>query len=69
MQQWPCCHAYINDLRIQHFISLYQKAADSKRSSTAQQLAQESGFCTYRTFSEAFKRKTGQSVSAWMKKR
>ena len=60
-------NAYINGLRINHFVSLYREAVDSKRSFTAQQLAQESGFYTYRTFSEAFKRKIGHTVSAWMK--
>ena len=56
-------NAYINDLRINHFVSLYLE----KRSSTAQQLAQESGYRSYRTFSEAFKRKMGHTVSAWIK--
>ena len=60
-------NAYINDLRINHFISLYHGAAANQRSLTAQQLAQESGFRSYRTFSEAFKRKMGQSVTVWMK--
>jgi AraC-like DNA-binding protein len=56
-------NAYINDLRINHFVSLYHE----KRSSTAQQLAQESGFHSYNTFRDAFKRKMGQSVTAWKK--
>ena len=60
-------NAYINDLRIQHFVSLYHEAVASHRSFSAQQLAQESGFYTYRTFSEAFKRKIGYTVSAWIK--
>ena len=60
-------NAYINDLRIQHFVSLYHEAVASHRSFSAQQLAQESGFYTYRTFSEAFKRKMGHTVSAWIK--
>lgn len=60
-------NAYINNLRVDHFLSLYSKAVSAKRSFTAQQLALESGFNSYRTFSEAFKRKTGQSVTAWMK--
>ena len=33
----------------------------------AQQLALESGFSSYRTFSDAFKRKMGQSVTVWIK--
>ena len=60
-------NAYINDLRIRHFVTLYQEAVASHRSFSAQQLAQESGFYTYRTFSEAFKRKIGYTVSAWIK--
>ena len=60
-------NAYINDLRINHFISLYHEAVDSQRSTTAQQLALESGYSSYNTFRDAFKRKTGQSVTAWMK--
>ena len=60
-------NAYINGLRINHFVSLYHEAVASHRSFSAQQLAQESGFYTYRTFSEAFKRKMGHTVSAWMK--
>lgn len=60
-------NAYINDLRIQHFVTLYQEAVASHRSFSAQQLAQESGFYTYRTFSDAFKRKIGYTVSAWIK--
>jgi AraC-like DNA-binding protein len=60
-------NAYINDLRINHFISHYREAVAAQRSFTIQQLAQESGFCSYSTFSNAFKHKTGQSVRAWMK--
>ena len=60
-------NAYINDLRISHFMSLYRESVDDRRSFTAHQLAQESGFRNYNTFSSAFKRKTGQSVTAWMK--
>jgi len=60
-------NAYINDLRISHFMNLYREAVDDHRSFTAHQLAQESGFRNYNTFSSAFKRKTGQSVTAWMK--
>ena len=56
-------NAYINDLRINHFVSLCRE----KRSFTAQQLAQESGFHSYNTFRDAFKRKMGQSVTAWKK--
>jgi len=60
-------NAYINDLRISHFMGLYQEAVAARHSVTAQQLAQESGYRSYNTFREAFKRKTGQSVTIWMK--
>jgi AraC-like DNA-binding protein len=33
----------------------------------AQQLASESGYRSYSTFSLAFKQRTGQSVTAWMR--
>ena len=60
-------NAYINDLRINHFVSLYREAIAAQRHFTAQQLSLESGFRNYRTFSSAFKRKTEQSVTVWMK--
>ena len=60
-------NAYINSLRIAHFIELYREAVAGQRAFTAQQLAQESGFRSYSTFSDAFKRRTGQSVTAWMR--
>ena len=60
-------NAYINGLRINHFVSLYHEAVASHRSFSAQQLAQESGFHSYRTFSEVFKRKMRHTVSAWIK--
>ena len=60
-------NAYINNLRIDHFVTLYRDAVAAQRSVTAQQLAQESGFCNYRTFSNAFKCKMGQSVTSWIK--
>ncbi len=60
-------NAYINNLRINHFVSLYREAVASRRSFTAQQLARESGYHSYSTFCCIVKRKTGQSVTAWMK--
>lgn len=60
-------NAYINGLRINHFISLYQKAVSSQQNFTAQQLAQECGYRSYSTFSLAFKQRMGQSVTAWMR--
>ena len=60
-------NAYINGLRIQHFMNLYHKAGADRQSFTAQQLATESGFHNYRTFSNAFKNQTGQTVTGWIK--
>ena len=60
-------NAYINGLRIQHFVRLYQEASAAKRSFTAQQLAQECGFRSYSTFAVAFKQRMGQTVSTWMR--
>ncbi len=60
-------NAYINNLRVNHFVCLYREAVTAHRSFTAQQLSQESGFRSYNTFSSAFKRKTNLSVTAWMK--
>ena len=60
-------NTYINDLRVNHFINCYQEAIAAGQSVGAQQLALESGFSSYRTFSDAFKRKMGQSVTVWMK--
>lgn len=57
---------YINGLRINHFITLYHEAVDSKQQFTVQQLASDSGYRSYSTFSSAFKQRMGQSVSAWM---
>ena len=59
-------NVYINDLRINHFIRLYREAVTAQSSVTAQQLALESGYKSYNTFRDAFKRKMGQSVTAWM---
>ena len=60
-------NAYINELRINHFINLYRKAVAAERSITAQQLAHDSGYRSYSTFSLAFKQRMGQSVTAWMR--
>lgn len=59
-------NAYINLLRIEHFERLYAKAAAISRPITAQKLAFESGFRSYSTFSNAFKKHKGITVQAWM---
>ncbi len=66
-QQGLTYNAYINGLRIRHFMSLYQEAVSGHRSFTAQQLAYESGFHSYSTFGAAFKQNTGMTVTAWMR--
>ena len=62
-------NTYINNLRINHFISLYQEAAAAGQPIVAQQLASESGYRSYSTFSLAFKQRTGQSITAWVRDR
>ena len=59
-------NTYINNLRIDHFVSLYNEAVAHQRSFTARQLACDSGYRNYATFSIAFKQRMGQNVSAWM---
>ncbi len=60
-------NTYINDLRIQHFVRLYREAVAAGHSFTAQQLANDSGYQSYSTFSLAFKQRMGQTVTAWMR--
>ena len=59
-------YAYIHDLRIRHFVARYREHAAAHEPIVAQQLAQESGYHSYSTFSTAFKQRMGQSVAAWM---
>ena len=59
-------NTYINNLRINHFISRCQEAVAAGQSIAVQQLARESGYRSYSTFSLAFKQRTGQSVTVWM---
>jgi len=60
-------NAYINDLRVNHFMKLYREAITTQQSVTAQQLAIDSGYRSYSTFSLAFKQRMGQSVTSWMR--
>lgn len=66
-QQGLTYNAYINGLRIRHFMRLYREAVSGHRMITAQNLAYESGFRSYSTFSAAFKQHTGMTVTAWMR--
>jgi AraC-like DNA-binding protein len=60
-------NTYINNLRINHFISCYEEATAKGTPIVAQQLASDSGYRSYSTFSLAFKQRTGQSVTAWVR--
>ena len=60
-------NAYINGLRIQHFINLYHEAVATQQPVTAQQLSYQSGFHSYTTFSIAFKKIMGMNTTEWMR--
>ena len=60
-------NTYINDLRINHFISLYREAVATNSPFTVQQLANDSGYRSYSTFNLAFKKHMGHTVNAWAK--
>jgi len=59
-------NAYINDLRINHFIGLYHEAVASHRPFTTKQLVHDSGYRSYSTFTLAFKQRMGKNVTTWM---
>jgi AraC-like DNA-binding protein len=60
-------NAYINDLRVNHFVCLYHESVASKRSFTTQQLAMKSGFRSYNTFGATFKKTMGMNTTEWMR--
>lgn len=60
-------YEYIHDLRIRHFIARYRELAAAQKPIVAQQLAQESGYHSYSTFSSAFKQRLHKSVAAWIR--
>ena len=66
-RQGTTYNAYINGLRINHFMSLYHKAVATQHPFTAKQLAFDSGYRSYKTFSLVFKQLKGQTVTAWMR--
>lgn len=57
---------YINNQRINHFISRCRELSADGQDIPIQQLALESGFGSYRTFSRTFLLRTGQSVTEWL---
>lgn len=67
-RQGTTYNSYINDLRINYFIELFRQAsaAAEGQSIQAKHLAARSGYRSYRTFSVAFKQRTGQSVTTWI---
>lgn len=65
-QQDDTYNAYINRLRIEHFIQLYHEAVSQSHPVTALELSQQCGYRTYRTFSTAFRQHMGITVTAWM---
>lgn len=65
-QQGITYNMYINQLRIEHFIRLYSEVISTSRPTTAKALAQQCGFHSYITFSTAFKKFKGCTVTEWM---
>jgi len=60
-------YEYIHDLRVRYFIVRYRELAAAHEPIVAQQLAQESGYRSYSTFSTAFKLRMHKSVAAWIR--
>ena len=58
---------YINGLRIQYFVNLYHEAVATHQPVTVQQLAYQSGFRSYNTFSVAFKKIMGMNTTEWIR--
>ena len=61
-RQGTTYNSYINDLRIDCFVRLVREANAAQRPFTAQELAAQSGYRSYRTFSVAFRERKGQSI-------
>ena len=65
-RQGTTYNAYINGMRIDHFVNLYHRAVATKKHITVSSLAQDSGYRNYTTFSNAFKQRMGKNVTAWI---
>lgn len=61
-------NAYINRLRIDYFIQLYQETINNGCIVTAKELSIRSGYHSYSTFSAVFKQRMGQTVTEWTKR-
>lgn len=64
-EQGDTYNAYINRLRIDHYIRLYEEATAARRPFTVYELASECGYRSYYSFSNAFKQRTGKSIAQW----
>ena len=60
-------NAYINGLRIQHFINLYHETVATRQPISVRQMAHQSGFRSYSTFNAAFKQNMGMTATEWMR--
>ena len=60
-------YEYIHNLRIRHFIARYRELTAAQKPIVAQQLAQESGYHSYSTFSAAFRQRMHKNVTDWMR--
>ena len=60
-------NAYVNNLRIDYFTNRYKEVVRNRQSFTIQQLAHQSGYRSYSTFSLAFKHRMGRSVTDWIR--
>ena len=60
-------NAYINRLRIDHFVSLYREAVATGRPATIFEVAHDCGYRSYLPFYTAFRQHMGTSVGAWMR--
>ncbi len=57
---------YINMLRIEHFIHLYEEAEERNQDISATTLADKCGFSSYSTFSRSFIKAKGKSFKLWV---
>jgi AraC-like DNA-binding protein len=67
-EQGDTYHAYINRLRIDHFIDIYRESLSVEHPYTIYELVTHCGYSSYATFSTAFRKRTGLTLAQWMKK-
>jgi AraC-like DNA-binding protein len=67
-EQGDTYHAYINRLRIDHFIDIYRESLSVEPPYTIYELVTHCGYSSYATFSTAFRKRTGLTLAQWMKK-